>query len=463
MAITAPTYDPVTTAEGLAASYVSGRQTLLTAQTTLATATAKGLTTLSSALSAFETVMSGLTTKKSVLATSATFSSTVGTATASTTATPGSYQFYVEQLATANQASYSNLSNATPLAQAGTITVSAGTASFTVDLSKGDTDGDGVLSVKELALAINGATGNNAQVTASTITVNGEQQLVLASGATGAANTVAIDAAALPNGALKDSLTLAANRKDLVVAQDAIVYLGDKTNGTKLQQASNTYNVIDGVSMTFTKAQSAGENPVTLTVATDSTGTAANVQSFVDGFNKLIGVLQSLTTGGDAVNGADPGVFHSDAGIQSLQQRLQALLREKVDGLSLASYGITGNRDGTLSLDTSRLNKALAANPNGLDAIMGNNSLSAPAGLMGSLDKLTGQWTDTTGGQITKRRDSNTQLQSSLTTKQAQITQQQTAAYDRYLAQFSALAQLQTQMNSNMDLFDALFGNTEKS
>jgi flagellar hook-associated protein 2 len=462
MALTTPTYDPKSTATTLANAYIADRQSLLTNQNSLATSTGKALSTMSSAMSAFEGVLSKLTLKKSVLANAATFSSTVGTATASTTAAPGNYQFFVDQLATANQASYSNISDVTPMTEAGTISVSVGATNFTVDLTTADKSADGKLSVKEMAAAINAASGNGSKVTASTLTVNGVQQLVLTGTDTGAANTVSISGTGLPAGALKDALALAGNRKDLVVAKDAIVYLGDKATGTKLQQASNTYTVIDGVTMTFTKAQSVGESPVSLTVGTDSSGTQANVQTFVDGWNALIKTLQSLTAAGDVATGKESGVFNGDAGVQSLRTRLQAVLRQEVNGVSLVNYGITAQRDGTLALDTARLTKTLAANPTGLDAIMGSASMVTPSGVMGGLDKLMDQWTDSTNGLLKTRRESNTKATSAIMERQARLDTQYSAAYTRYLNQFTQLQTLQAQMTNNTSIFDALFGDKSK-
>ena len=438
MALTTPTYDPKSTATTLANAYIADRQSLLTNQNTAATATAKALTSMSSAMSAFEGVLSKLTLKKSVLANAATFSSTVGTASASTTAAAGNYQFFVEQLATSSQASYSNISDTTPMSEAGTISVSVGATNFNVDLTTADKSADGKLSIKELAAAINAASGNGAKVTASTLTVNGVQQLVLTGADTGAANTVSISGTALPAGALKDALALAGNRKDLVVAKDAIVYLGDKASGTKLQQASNTYSVIDGVTMTFTKAQAVGEAPVSLTVGTDSSGTQANVQSFVDGWNALIKTLQGLTASGDAASGTAAGVFNGDAGVQSLRTRMQAVLRQEVGGVSLVNYGIT--------------------DPTGLDTIMGSASIVTPSGVMGGLDKLMDQWTDSTTGLLKTRRESNTKSTSGIMERQAQLDKQYSTAYTRYLNQFTQLQTLQAQMTNNTSIFDALFG-----
>jgi flagellar hook-associated protein 2 len=455
MAITSPTYDPKSTATQLATAYIQDRQTILTSQNTAATATEKALTTLTSAMSAFETVMSSLSTKKTVLSTTATFSTSVGTASATAKAVAGKYTFFVEKIATANQAQYSGLSDATPMAEAGKINVTVGDTTFEVDLSTADTSGDAVLSVKELAAAINAATDNKSKVTASTVSVGGVQTLVMSASDTGADNVISIDTGTLPLGsALQTALSDPLKRQELVAAQDAVIYLGSDASGTKMQQASNTYNVIDGVSMTFTTTSTA---PVTLTVAADSSGTAANVQSFVDGWNKLASTLKTLTAAADATSGATAGVFHGDAGIRALQTRMQAVLRQQVDGISLINFGITAQRDGTLTLDTTRLNNTLATKSETLDKLMGSSSLTAPSGVMGDLDKLTSQWTDTTNGQISKRRDVNSKLQSSFVDRQARLDAQYESSYIRYLNQFTTLQTLQAQMESTTSMFDAMF------
>ena len=107
-AITAPTYDPTSTAKALADKYIEGAQTQLTTQTNTANATAKALTTLSSAISAYQTSLASLAgIGKSMLAQSATLSdTTLGTATASSTATPGTYSVFVKQVATPSQIAY---------------------------------------------------------------------------------------------------------------------------------------------------------------------------------------------------------------------------------------------------------------------------------------------------------------------------------------------------------------------
>lgn len=462
MATTAPTFDPKSTATNLAQLYVEGRQNILTAQTNSATAIASALTKLSSAMTAFRGTLSSLSGQSSILANKASFSAEVGTATASATAAPGTYQFYVEQLATAGQISYNGIAD-TSAANPGSLVVTlADGSNFTVTLANADSNHDNVLTAKEIAAAINIDAANNARVTASTMTVAGQTRLVLTSAQSGVDNAVTgLDTSQLTDAGLAAALD---NSNQVVVqqAKNAVVWIGaqggDPTN--RLEQASNTFDVVDGVSMTFTKAQAALENPVTLTVGRDDAGTAANVQGFVDSWNKLLATFKEVSAAGDPATGKAAGIYANDAGLASLKSRLQALLRTEVGGQSLITYGITTQRDGTLSLDKTRLGKALSANPDGLNDIFGKAGVT-PSGVLGGLDTLVNSWTKAGTGQLATRKDTNARLQATLATRQALLETQYDNAYKRYLAQFTQLQSLQSQMSGTTTMFDALFSKSD--
>lgn len=464
-AISSPTYDPITTATNLATSYVAGSKAILDDQSSTANATAAALSTLSSAMSAFQASISALASvTTSVMANSATFSSAVGTATANASAVAGTYSFYVERLATAGQVSYGNVPDNTAAAGAGTLKVTLGDGtSFDINLASADSNHDNTLSTKEVAAAINVAAANNSRVTASTLNVNGQPTLVLSATQTGAANAVSLDVTNVNDPGLKAALG-AGNQKTITAAQDAIVWIGAQTTGTKVQQASNTYNLIDNVSMTFTKAQAANETPVTLTVGNDPAATKANVQSFVDAYNKLNTALNTLTQTADKGKGVASGPFSTDAGVAALRSRMVAAVRTVApNGQTLVSYGITSQRDGGLALDSSRLSKAIAANPTGLDTLFGRVSAASGSGALGALNKLADQWTNSASGQISARKTSVTKLQAALTDRQATLQTQYDSAYKRYLSQFTALQQLQSQMTGNSNLFTALFSSNNNN
>jgi len=217
--------------------------------------------------------------------------------------------------------------------------------------------------------------------------------------------------------------------------------------------------VVDGVSMTFTKAQSGGV-PVTLSVARDSSATATNVQNFVDQWNKMLSAVGELTAHGDFTKGTTGGIYASDAGLASLKSRMESILRTSVGGASLALYGITAQRDGTLALDKTRLDKTLASNPTGLDAILGKVG-SPSTGVLGNLDTLLTGWTKAGTGQIAARKEANAKLQSQLSARQAVLETQYDNAYKRYLAQFTQLQSLQSQMSGTSSMFEAMFSKSD--
>jgi len=468
--ITAPTYDPTSTATALAQKATAAGQQRIDNQTKTATATTKALSTLSSAISAFQTSLSTLTgVGKSMLATSATLSdTTVGSASAKPNAASGTYSLFVQQLATAGQVSYNGLTDDSASATGKlTITLSdengGASTGFDVDLGAASTDGNSTLSIREIAAAINKDADNAGRVSAGVVTVDGVQRLVLTSKNTGAANMISMSATGITDASGAASTTLSnqlgsANRTIVTQAKDAMVYLGGKPGtGTLIQQASNSFTNIDGVTVNVTRAQSASENPFTVTVGSNSDGTVANVQSFVNAYNALKTAIDKLVDPGDPTNSVAAGAFAHDAGVKALQSSLVSLLRP-ASGATLATYGITANRDGTLTLDSTRLAKQLEASPTGLDDLIGSSSTTAPKGVAGSLNSYLNQWSSSTSGQIKQRTEANTKLQADVTKRQSDLDNQYNSAYDRFLKQFTDLQTLQSKMNSNVSLFDALFG-----
>lgn len=460
--ITAPTYDPISTATGLAQAYVMPRQESLDAKTKAANATSSALTTLNSAISSFRTALSGLSgLNKSLYAQSATLSDTkYGSATATASAASGSYAIFVKQIATASQVRFQGLTADEGVGGSFKVKM-GGVDAFEVNLNSADTDGDGKLSTRELALAINKAADNNGKVTASIINTGSSQELVLTSKDTGKATRITLDTSGITGpSSLKDANTDPARNGALVEADDAEIYLGG-INGTKISQASNTFSAIDGLKMTFTKAQAAGEDPLMVTVGADTSATKTNVQSFVDAFNALKSSLSKLTASGNIEKGVAAGAFANDAGVRTLAERMTSLLSSSSSG-TLSRYGITITRNGTLSLDTDKLTAQLERDPLGLDEIFGAASKVNPTGVAGALDKYLDGWNNSVDGQIKQRRENNDKLQKQLTDRQLQIDKAYESAYARYLKQFTALQSMQSLVGANLTMFDAIFGSDKK-
>lgn len=452
--------NPSSLATQLATAYIQPSQSLLTTQSKNADAVSSALTKLQSALQAFDSALIGLSGKKTLLQYSASFSTT-GFATATTTAgaQAGTYSLFVEQLATAHQVAFQALPTA-PAASAGSLTVSlASGTSFSVDFTGADSDADGTLSQTEIARAINQAPDNKGQVSAMLVSSGGTTQLVLTAASTGAGSQITLDTSAIGDAGLQAALSAGT---DLVAAKDAIVWLGDQNTGLKVQQASNTVTAIPGVSLTLTQAMAPGATPLTLTVASDSSGTAANVRSFVDAYNALNKVLDELTDTSKVKDGGQAAALTSDAGVRALRNRLNALIRQDVGGLQVVDFGISADRNGNLTLKESTLQKGLAAHPGGLDTLFGSTSITASSGVLGSLDRYLGLWLNSTSGQIKQRQDSVQRIQKSITTRQARLDDQYSKAYERYLKQFTQLQTLQSQMSDTSTMLAGLSISTSK-
>lgn len=453
------TLDPVTTATQLATAYTQAMQSQITTRTKAAQDTSNALAKLQSALQSFDAALVRLSGSKGLAARSASFDSAAyGTATASSAAQPGAYPIYVEQVASAHQILFTDLP-AVPVPMSGMLdVVLADGTSFAVDFSDADLDADGTLSQSEMARAINHASGNDGRVSAMVITAGATTQMILSSRDTGESGRITLDASSLSGSAEAGALAarLAAGT-EISAARDAIVYIGAKTPETRIQQASNTFTAIPGVSMTFTAAMDPADPPITLTIAEDASGTAANVKGFVDAWNELKKTLDDLTRVGDAASGAASAPFASDASVRALRNRLNDLLRQSFDGQRLAEYGISADRSGTLSLDASALQEKLAATPGGLDRLFGSTSLTSSSGLLGALGGYLDRWTDTVDGQIQRRRESVDTMQASLVRRQEQLDRQYESAYQRYLQQFTQLQALQTRMSETSSVFDSLW------
>ncbi|WP_414451055.1 flagellar filament capping protein FliD [Burkholderia sp. 22PA0099] len=440
--------NPIDTAKSLADITMSHATSRLKNQQARNAATRAALTKLQTALTTFQGAMKGLAGTAGMQKHAAALSdSAAGSVSVAAGARPGSHAFFVEQLASAHQVAFAGMQ---PVAAAGAGTLGVSLAdgtTFDVDLSAAKADASGNLSPAEIARAINTAAGNDGRVSASILTLNGTQQLVLNAGQTGAGGRITLDTSGLGDAGLAASLNAPS---ELAAARDAIIWYGGKASGTRVQQASNTFTGIEGVSVTFTRAMRDGEAPLGLEIKADADGTAENVQAFVDAYNALMSEISALSKNGGETGEAGP--FAGDAGVRALQQRMNALLRGDVDGVRLLDYGISADRNGTLSLDRKQLDAMLAKQPQGLDALFSDDT----DGLARRMDDYLKTWTSATDGHIHSRQTSMQEIEKSLSKKAVSLEDQYIRVYNRYLAQFTRVETLQTNMKNTLAILESL-------
>ncbi|WP_321863210.1 flagellar filament capping protein FliD [Burkholderia cenocepacia] len=426
---------------------------------------------LSSALGALE---AGLTSLKNG-ALQSTFNAVASgkglTATTGAGAVAGTYTVGVTQIATAQALSSAGFNGSKALGT-GTLTLSLGSQSFKVEIGNANN------TLAGIAAAINGASGNPG-ISATVINGTDGAHLVLASSKTGAANAISVAVGNVSNdgglsnlgvtstvdpsgGASKiDSANGAAAWRQSTVAQDAKFTL----NGIASTSASNAVSgVLTGITLNLSSAAVSATDTQTLTVSTDTKSQAATITNFVSLYNtvvKTMGALSSYTAGASA-----QGALIGDSTLNTIRNALASTVARGVDSgaadkgnghVNLLSIGIKLEKDGTLNVDSAKLDSALSANPSGVARLFN------PENGIGT--RLADQIT-----QFTKKNGMIDVRTTALTADLKRVTQQQSDLSDyaaqltsRYQAQFTSLNTLMAKMNSNTQYLTRLFGGTNSS
>lgn len=230
-------------------------------------------------------------------------------ATANASALTGSYQIFVEQVATAHQMKTdmpADLDATTEIPATGTLDFTINGETVTIDLATVSADAGGTATMADLVSAINNDP-NNPGVNATLVRSNGQTHFMLSSTETGVENTINVSATGTNAAWFEDAFT---NSTDISTPQDAVIWLGGQ-GGLKLESSSNTFTgVIDGVDITVSKAQTAGEQPLTLNIGPDQEATKEQVNVFIDAYNTLMSTMDEYT----GIGGEDQarGVLASD-------------------------------------------------------------------------------------------------------------------------------------------------------
>jgi flagellar hook-associated protein 2 len=109
---------------------------------------------------------------------------------------------------------------------------------------------------------------------------------------------------------------------------------------------------------------------------------------------------------------------------------------------SLAEIGITSQKDGTLAVDGSKLDKALAANGPTVKSLFGGTGGLAKK-LTGLVDNLVGD-----AGTLTARNESLSKKTADLANQRSALEARLATVETRYRAQFTALETMMAKMQS---------------
>jgi flagellar hook-associated protein 2 len=342
--------------------------------------------------------------------------------TAGTNAAAGQYEIHIDQLATAHQVTLSFASETDPMPASGEITLGVGTDQFVIDMASLEAGAN----LTDLRDAINSHV-DNPGMKASIVRTDGSVQLMLSSEETGAANTLTMSTDGTV--ALAGIQTAMDNRTELSQAQDARIYLGGE-GGLELTNVSNRFeNVIDGLTINVTKTHEAGES-LMFTVGQDQEATKEQLQSLVDGYNKIV----DTATKGDSTN--------------NTARMLLNQLRTELSGSGMTLAGLELNRSGKLTINSSRMESYLETNPDGLSEILSGDT--------GLLTKLEDRLDTFVRGNESMLKSATNSVQSSLdllNDRMDRFDQRMDNQLDRYIQQFSKMQSMIAQMQQTFNMF----------
>lgn len=336
---------------------------------------------LKGSVSSFQTAVQGLNNSARFLAYKATSSDTTVASVSSTSqASAASYLLDVTTLAQAQKltatgqtSSNQTIGNGTLTFDLGTIsggTFDSGTGKYTGATFASNGSGAKVVTIDGSNNSLQGIRDaiNSAQIGVTASIVNDGDpsapfRLVLSGNNTGAANSLKISVsgdAALSDLVAHDPGGLVGAQKlsQTITAQNATF----KVDGVSISKNSNTVtDVIAGVSFTLQKEAAS----TTLSVTRDSAAVQASVQAFVKAYNDVNKTLTDLS----AFNAATQqgAILQGDSAVRNIQNQIRSTLNSTLGGLggsvtSLSQIGVSFQKDGTLALDSTKLQGVIDTN-----------------------------------------------------------------------------------------------------
>ncbi len=408
----------------------SGKDNVLKAQQNRFSTLLSSYKKLETSLSSMQDLLKSFTKDKELLANTATtnLDSVLGVSVGGD-AVAGDYEIFVQQIAQSHQMSMAFNSTDT-LPADGQFQLTVAGESFSVDLS----DLNPGAGLTDLANAIN-KSEDNSGVQATVVRSGAQSYLVLTSKESGAANAISMNFVPGADTSGADIGAAITGATQLKAAQDAIVKVGAENAITVTSASNKLEDVIAGVTIDLKKAQLGTDQPVQIKVEQDPKAVEEKLKKFVDGYNALVKQISSDSS------------LNSDTMARSISSQMRQSFQKLYEGTTLSSVGIEFDRNGVLSVDSKKLEKALAESPTKVeDMLVGNSGLFS--GLQASLEPFTKR-----SGLM---KDKQQTLQASLdmvTEKQKRHDYSMDQVYKRYLSQFTQMQVTMAQLESSMSQF----------
>lgn len=405
-----------------------------------------GLGSLKSVLSSLQTAAgnllpaTGKTMAEKYSAYSAKVTDTaIATATATSSSVPGTYSLEVSALAyqqriattTPGAPPTSPYADASAVIAQGTLTIEFGSLSggtYTADSTR---KLDIVIDSSNATLgglrdAINKANGG---VSAAIVTGTAGAQLVLTSKETGTKNVMQLSG--LTGFDYNPVTATGSFTQDAAQGGQAATDAALKVNGIAATSSSNVVSgVLEGVSLTLLKTG----GPTSVSVSKDTTTALSSALSaFVKSYNEANTMLNNL--GAYDAKTKEAGVLQGQAVVRGTQSQLRNLVFGTATGGTsayqhLTDIGISFDKAGALTLDSSKLSKALEADYDNVLTLVEN----VGGAFKTSMESLVG-----TSGTVNGMTESINRMIKDIGKQRTVLNERILRIEERYRAQFTAL------------------------
>lgn len=361
-------------------------------------------------------------------------------------ASPGSFDLVVTQLAGAYK-SYSNALNPSAtdaLGQSGTLDLTVGGESASLNIEAGDSLEDVVRTINESGL----------RVSATALFDGSNFRVQLRGLDTGEENAVSVSETGTSLGFASNEVSQAQNARFTIDGQFEVSSASNQVTG-----------VIGGVTLGLAQVSPLDDEgaPIATRVEVESDPEALEQKlgGVVKAYNDVINAVHGAAGFGSTA--ATNSVLSGDNALRSITARLSSTLTQAVGSgrfQSLGAIGVELNNNGTLKLNQEKLREALAEDPDAVMLVLAGDDSGDElevSGMMDRLATLAGDFLDP-GGLIQTRKDGLDARSTALAERIEEEERRLTRLEEQLRRQFNRMDQV---VGANQTQLDFLLSNSQ--
>jgi len=220
-----------------------------------------------------------------------------------------------------------------------------------------------------------------------------------------------------------------------------------KVDGVDIYSNSNTIDEgVPGVTLTLLKPETGVSTQ--LSIKDNTSAATTNLNAFISGYNEVVSFVTGQSKTGED---DEAGVLSGDSGLSAIKRHLQDMLTafstNSGSFKALAELGLETQKNGTIKLNTTTLNKAIDSNLEGIATLLAGEE-DGTGGLATQFKDYLEALTNSTNGLLAGRKEN---INANIGRIDERISQNEARLGQRektLRAQFNAMEQLVSVMNA---------------